>query len=131
MLKTITRPQLLTLAKITFGACIVIMEAKNRDYAGGGSDPLANFRASETLGVPPEIGLLMRCMDKFKRIQAFVNTGTLSVKNEPVEDAIRDVINYMILLLAMVEERKFAAAKPVKEARNGKKVPPGSTKSKR
>jgi hypothetical protein len=86
-----------------------IMSAKNQDYAGGGADPFGNFRGSLFLGIEPELGLLMRCMDKFKRIEAFVNTGTLAVKNEPVDDAIRDVINYMVLLGGLIEERRTRA----------------------
>lgn len=101
-----TREELLTLHFMTCNQAREIMSAKNQDYAGGGSDPFGNFRGALFLGVEPEIGLLMRCMDKFKRIEAFVNTGTLAVKDEPVDDAIRDVINYMILLKGLVEERK-------------------------
>lgn len=81
------------------------MEAKNHDYAGGSDDCFANFRSALFLDVQPEIGLLMRCLDKFKRIEAFVKTGTLKVKNESVNDAIEDVINYMILLKGLIEER--------------------------
>lgn len=83
-----------------------IMSAKNHDYAGGGKDPFGDFRASLVLGVEPEIGLMMRCMDKFKRIETFVNTGSLAVKAESVNDAIEDVVNYMILLAGLIEERR-------------------------
>lgn len=100
------RDQLLKLHITICDAARDIMSAKNRDYAGGGGDPYANFRASEILGIPPELGLLMRCMDKFKRIESFVRTGTLHVKGEPVDDAIRDVVNYMILLAGLIAERK-------------------------
>ena len=82
------------------------MEAKNQDYAGDGSDPFANFRACEIFGVPAEIGILTRSIDKFKRIESFVNTGTLAVKSESVDDAIEDVINYMILLKGIIKERQ-------------------------
>jgi len=80
------------------------MAAKNQDYAGGTADCFGNFRAAKVLGTHPVIGLLMRCMDKFQRIRSFVSTGTLAVKSESVEDAIRDVINYMILLHGMIVE---------------------------
>ena len=79
---------------------------KNRDYAGGTDDPFANFRACETLGVPCEIGILMRCMDKFQRIRAFVDTGTLDVANESAKDAVMDTLNYMTLLYGVMEERE-------------------------
>jgi hypothetical protein len=95
--------------------CRQIMEAKNRDYAGGKDDPFSNFKAATVLGIEPEMGLLLRCMDKFKRIQAFVNTGTLAVKEEPVDDAIKDVINYMVLLKGLIEDRKAALPAAVSE----------------
>jgi len=85
--------------------CRGIMAVKNRDYAGGADDPFANFRASGIFGIRPELGIMMRCLDKFKRIEAFVNTGTLAVKDEPVRDAVVDVINYMVLLAGLMEER--------------------------
>jgi hypothetical protein len=81
------------------------MVSKNRDYRGAGDDPFANFRGSEFLGVDPILGILMRCMDKFQRIRSFANTGTLAVKSESFEDAVVDVINYMVLAAGMAQER--------------------------
>jgi len=77
--------------------CRKIMAAKNHDYTSDG-DPLANFRASTVLDVDPAIGLLLRCLDKFKRLQTFASVGKLAVKNESQVDAVMDVINYMVLL---------------------------------
>jgi hypothetical protein len=37
-------------------------------------------------------------------MKAYIDRGELSVKNESVEDAIDDVINYMILLKGMLQE---------------------------
>lgn len=82
-----------------------ILEKKNRDYRGASEDPFSNFRASAILGVPPEIGILIRCVDKFKRLEAFIQTGTLAVKNESAQDAVLDVINYMVLLAAMMRDK--------------------------
>ena len=104
------RTELLELHKSTCQAGYDIMMAKNADYTGGneGDDPFANFRATEMLGVPAEIGVLTRCLDKFQRIKAFVNNGTLAVKSESVDDAIEDVINYMVLLKGIIVERREA-----------------------
>lgn len=85
--------------------CLEIMRQKNHDYTSGSSDPLANFRASEALGVPAGIGILIRSMDKFKRIQTFIEQDTLAVKGESVKDAIQDVINYMHLLNFLISEK--------------------------
>jgi hypothetical protein len=81
-----------------------IMVAKNNDYAFG-NDPFANFRGSMFIGIPEELGIILRSMDKFKRIETFVRDGKLAVKNEGVEDAILDVINYMILLAGIIKEK--------------------------
>lgn len=98
---------LLQLFDETISECREIIVAKNHDYTSGSNDTLANFRASEALGVDPGIGILIRCMDKFKRIQTFIEQGTLQVKGESVDDAIRDVINYLILLQLYVEEQQL------------------------
>lgn len=106
-----TREQLLSLHQNTCQAAFDIMEAKNQDYTGGSEDPFANFRATEMLGVPAEIGVLTRCLDKFQRVRSFVANGSLAVKNESVDDAIEDVINYMVLLKGIIRERQGEKAK--------------------
>ena len=83
-----------------------IMVQKNHDYTSGSKDPYANFRASSALGSSPAQGLLIRVMDKLQRLKSFDETGTLKVQNEGVEDACIDVINYMVLLRGIFEERE-------------------------
>ena len=83
--------------------CRSIMEAKNTDYTAGGS-VFANFDLAETLGIPREMGVLLRVQDKMQRLRSFIDSGTLAVKSESAEDAIMDVINYMVLLAGMLEE---------------------------
>ncbi len=51
---------------------------------------------------------MLRVMDKFCRIKTFIESGTLAVKGEPVDDAILDIINYMVLLAGMIEEKREA-----------------------
>ena len=82
-----------------------IMVKKNQDYTAGSADCFANFRSAEYLEIEPEVGILLRCMDKFKRILAFSKSGKLSVANESVSDSIRDVINYMVLVAGLIQER--------------------------
>lgn len=98
-----TREELFQIHKDTCRKAFETMVVKNHDYASG-SDPFANFKASSIMGVSPEIGILVRCIDKFQRIKSFSETGSLMVKNESVEDAIEDVINYMILLKGIILE---------------------------
>jgi hypothetical protein len=89
-----------------------LMESKNHDYRGGSGDPFANFRRSVELGVEPEVGLLMRMLDKIQRIKTFATKGELAVKGEPVWDAIVDIINYAVLCYGLLIERG-RAQKPV------------------
>jgi len=107
--KTVTSEELLALHKETCESCLDIMRKKNSDYTGGknSTDPFANFKCSEVLDIHPVHGLLIRVMDKIKRIHSFVNDKELQVPDETVDDACEDIINYAILAKAMLrEERK-------------------------
>lgn len=96
--------KLLSLVEETNAQCLEIMRQKNHDYTSGSKDVLANFRASQAIGVHPGLGILIRSMDKFKRIQTFIEQGTLAVNSESVQDAVSDVINYMHLLNFLFHE---------------------------
>ena len=82
------------------------MLAKNDDYTAKSEDPFANFRVSEVVGVPAELSILVRLMDKIQRIKSFVVNGSLSVKSETVYDAISDGRNYLLLLRGLIEEKQ-------------------------
>jgi len=75
-----------------------LMIAKNHD-------PFANFRASEAIGVKPELALLVRMLDKLKRMQTFAQQGQLKVKDESIRDAVIDIINYAVLFYGLTKER--------------------------
>lgn len=92
-------------AKSLFTTSRDIMQAKNTDYSGASSDPFSNFRSAKVLGIEPEIGLMMRVMDKSKRIQSFLANGKMAVVSEPVDDAIADKLNYYVLLTGLLSER--------------------------
>ena len=84
------------------------MKKKNHDYAGrGGETPFANFERCEAMGVcSTEQGFLVRVIDKVARLSTFVEAGELKVDNESYEDAILDIINYMILLSGFLNGKK-------------------------
>ena len=105
-----TTEELLNLHDETCKTCREIMQKKNSDYTGGkgATDPFANFNASKMLDIHPVQGLLLRVIDKIKRIYSFTNDSELSVPNETVEDACDDIVNYAILAKAMlIEERNL------------------------
>lgn len=99
------KEKLLSLAREMHEAEIALMEAKNSDYTSGSADPYANFRASMIIGIEPELGILLRILDKLKRIESFVRQGTLNVKSESVRDTISDARNYLTLLQGYIEEQ--------------------------
>ena len=84
-----------------------LMKKKNHDYAGSGGDsPFANFERTEAMGVcSTEQGFLVRVVDKVSRLSTFVEAGELKVDNESYEDAILDIINYMILLSGFLKDK--------------------------
>lgn len=75
------------------------MRAKNHDYAGASGDtPFANFEASaNVLNISPVQGLLLRMMDKIKRLNTFAESGELQVVGETELDAWKDLLNYAVL----------------------------------
>tara|TARA_R100000008_G_scaffold14830_1_gene7209 strand:- start:1173 stop:1484 length:312 start_codon:yes stop_codon:yes gene_type:complete len=84
-----------------------LMKKKNHDYAGSeGNEPFANFTRSEAMGIcTTEQGFLVRVCDKLSRLSTFVNAGELKVDNESYEDAIVDIINYMVLLSGYLKDK--------------------------
>ena len=78
-------------------------DKKQEDY-GSSVDPFANIRSSASWGVPPWVAALIRGGDKLRRLQSYVETGTL--RNEGVEDSLRDMAVYIIIALIMWEEEQ-------------------------
>ena len=84
-----------------------IMVKKNQDYSGGRGhrDPFANFHGAALFNVQPEIGIIIRMNDKFKRVEAFIENGSLAVQGEGIADICHDLINYSVLLYGMLLTR--------------------------
>ena len=83
----------------TCDKCRDVMAKKNSDYANPdhSKNVFANFEASRVFNIHPVMGLLLRVQDKLKRIESFVEKGSLAVNDESWADACDDVVNYMIL----------------------------------
>ena len=73
---------------------------KNHDYTGDDEDPFSNFDAVEKFGIcSAETGLLVRMMDKYKRIVGLMKPGvTALVEDESIDDTLLDLANYAVLL---------------------------------
>ena len=89
-----------------------IFRAKNADYSGSDQkDPLKNFKSAAELGVDPFVGILIRMSDKWMRIQNLTRTGKQSVKDEALEDTLRDLANYAILAIMAMKDAKKEGGK--------------------
>lgn len=77
------------------GLCALLLQ-KNKDY--GSAIEESPFLAPE---VPPTTAVFVRLSDKCKRIQNLRTVNDVCVE-ESLEDSIRDVAGYCILLLAYV-----------------------------
>ena len=86
--------------------CLEILSVKNADYAGD-DGVFANFEATTAMGIDPLLGLLIRSLDKLRRIKTFADKGELSVENESVDDAFNDLINYMLIGKGMIHNRRL------------------------
>lgn len=79
--------------------------AKNADYADA-DDAFANFRLVEDLGVvKTEEGIVVRMSDKFKRLTNLLHREG-QVKDEGLEDTLKDLSVYSILLLLYLRSIK-------------------------
>ena len=124
-----TRDELLKMHEDTCLASREIMARKNHDYTAGGS-PFANFEGSRYLGIDPVLGILLRVQDKMKRIETFVRQGTLAVKGESVDDAISDIINYMVLAKGIIRSQILANEPNKVVSKSSPKFDPNGTTSK-
>ena len=76
---------------------IPLLRSKGHDYAGE-RDCLSNLRDFGWRGIIVRIG------DKYHRLKNFVHDGNLSVKDESLEDTLKDMINYAFFCLIMRRE---------------------------
>lgn len=112
-----TNEEYMALAKRELDSVLEIIKRKNADYTAGSNDPFANFSMCEVLGLADkEIGVLVRMVDKIQRVKSFIKNGELQVKNESVQDALRDIIGYSLVLLGMTESEKGPTAEELCKA---------------
>ncbi len=101
------RGQLIHLHMELCGEARKLLEKKNADYARVG-DPFSNFRLYVTLGLSETVpqAILTRMVDKFSRIINFSKRGEFKVSDENIDDTIKDLINYLILLRGSFDDDK-------------------------
>ncbi len=87
-----------------------ITARKNADYTGAGTDdPFHNFKSVQELGIcTTEQGFLTRMTDKMARIASLTKTGKQMVKDESVEDTLKDLANYSLLMICYLRSQRPA-----------------------
>jgi len=99
------REGLLKNLRETFDKCLAICENKNKDYADN-SDTFKNINSSRIINVKPELGLLVRMLDKITRMGNLIEKeGEHAVLDEALEDTVIDGIVYLAMLKAMLDSK--------------------------
>lgn len=76
--------------------------AKDTDYAG--LAPLSNFKRCEQFGIPAWKGCLVRMSDKWARLISLVEKkGDHAVEGEGIEDTLKDLSVYSVIVLALLK----------------------------
>lgn len=98
------RDEFIDFIEQTYKDCVNIIKKKNSDYAKD-SNPFSNFELSKLIGIEPKRSILVRLSDKLSRISNLLDKPP-AVVNESIADSIKDAANYLVILLAYIENGK-------------------------
>lgn len=100
----------------TMRACEELLIVKGGEYAGS-SDRLGNFkRGADRVGIHPMQILWIYAAKHIDSIETFIRdqaTGTDRPRSEPIDGRLDDLINYCLLLKALIRESQNANSSPV------------------
>lgn len=84
---------------------VELTKRKNSDYANA-QDAFLNFRLIESLGAAStEQGFIVRMSDKLQRIANLISRDN-QVKDETIEDTLKDLSVYSILFLLYLKSKR-------------------------
>lgn len=88
-----------------FANCLGTLKAKNNDYTKNSTvDPFRNFRKMADFGhIDVDQALLSQIGAKLSRLEALTEPGFVAQVDEPLEDTLRDLINYFAILKTWYE----------------------------
>lgn len=109
-----TREELIQFQRRELEKIVEISQRKNRDYCGvDATDPFRNFKMTEQMGIAStEMGILTRMGDKMIRITNLLRTGEAAVLDEKIEDTLRDLAAYSLLLSAYIKSKELEGKHP-------------------
>lgn len=90
-----------------FLECINLIKVKNADYSQGeqkGNRVAAFYRIAKDIGITPEQAWAVFCQKHWGAVMKYIKEG--QVESEPIEGRLTDIINYMVLLAAIIEREK-------------------------
>lgn len=88
----------------TFGEAIEIAKTKGEDYTKGSHDALANFKeGGKDINLDPKKVAWIFMNKHYQAITNYVKTNGKS-ESEPIAMRIKDMINYLVLLQAIIME---------------------------
>lgn len=87
-----------------FADTLIIAEQKGADYTKGSTDALANFKeGGKAIGINPKEVCWVFMNKHYQAITNYVRTNGKS-ESEPISERIKDMINYLVLLQAIITE---------------------------
>lgn len=90
-----------------FADCIDLIKKKNADYSQGEQqgDRIAAFRRiARDVNITMEQAWAVFCQKHWGAVMKYVKDGV--VESEAIDGRINDIINYMVLLSAIIEDKK-------------------------
>lgn len=78
---------------------------KNAGYAGQDNvDAWANFRMSQSFGVSPFLGCLVRMSDKYIRVSNLIKNPENEQVGESIKDTLMDLASYALIAYCLYDE---------------------------
>lgn len=84
---------------------------KNMGYSGDSQDRWVNFRLSESFGVTPFLGVMVRMSDKWIRITNLVKNPSFDQVGESIIDTLMDLASYCLIAICILKEREHEQTK--------------------
>lgn len=89
----------------TFATVKSLTHSKGIEYTDNSKDRLENFKGEgKNLNVSPLVIWSVYASKHFRAIQSYIRLGGKIVSNEPIEGRIDDLILYLLLLKALIED---------------------------
>lgn len=97
--------QFLSHLENTFKEALELVKLKNSDYAVE-VNPFKNFEFANLIGLKVEDAILVRVSDKLARIANLLKKDDIAVKSESIQDTCIDIINYVAIMMAYMDNEK-------------------------